>query len=284
MVGSHATLKTAAPRAIHAPRTASRAQVPQRVTKDRKRLGDSRAISSGFCAEFPGKFLKSGINFGNFDALEARLQGIVMILIRGRQNTPGVPDDADMISFRQPEFSRRPAKRDQRYFQGVRQMQRRSVDRNDAVQLLQAGDEIFHGFSRTGHKSPPHLFGKLGAQRLLQAGHAIILAHKHDFKTGVLENKFRQLEPASIRPLEFGKPTPAAPRKKTDPTARPAPGYHRTGHGQGHVRAFHPFGMLEKFRGLGQMTIENITSPGRSKNVRIVEIKINDVGQGSQFF
>jgi hypothetical protein len=78
-----------------------------------KRWVDSRIISSGFCAELLGKFLESGINFGNFDALEARLQKIVMILIRGRQDTPGVPDDADMISFRQPEFSGRPAKGDQ---------------------------------------------------------------------------------------------------------------------------------------------------------------------------
>ena len=62
----------------------------------------------------------------------------------------------------------------------------------------------------------PHLFRKLGAQRMLKPGKVIIFSQKRDFKTRALEDKFRQLQPAGIRPLEFRKPAPAAPRKKTD--------------------------------------------------------------------
>jgi hypothetical protein len=68
----------------------------------------------------------------------------------------------------------------------MREMQRRGVDRDDAVQLPQTGWQIEHGCSRTGDKSPPHLFRKLGAQRLLEPGKAFILSQKHDFKTGAL--------------------------------------------------------------------------------------------------
>ena len=110
MVGSVAALKTAVPRAIQASRRLSKAENPQRAMN---RLGDARIISSRLYAESLGEFLKSGINFSNFDALETGLQGIVSILIRGRQDALGVPDQADMISFREPEFSGRSAKGDQ---------------------------------------------------------------------------------------------------------------------------------------------------------------------------
>ena len=110
MVGSSAALKMTTAWAIHAPRTLSRAENSQ---KTMKRWGSERIMSSRRCAQSRvgalGKFLESGIDFGNFDALEAGLQGVVMILIRGRQDAHGVPDDADMISFREPEFRGRAA-------------------------------------------------------------------------------------------------------------------------------------------------------------------------------
>ena len=117
MVGSVAALKTDAPRAMQAPRTQSRAENPQKTMKGWRRLEDACVISSGWggpsCGRALGKFLESGIDFGNFNALQAGLEGIVMRLIRGWQDGPGVPDDADMISFREPEFGGGSAKGDE---------------------------------------------------------------------------------------------------------------------------------------------------------------------------
>lgn len=169
MVGSSATLKTAAPRAIHAPSRQSKAENPQNPVKGEDCASWHRDVAPGRGRALE-KFLESGINFGNFDALEAGLPGIVTIFIRGRQDALGVPDDADMISFREPELPGRSAKGDQGQFQGVGEMQRRGVDRDDAVQLPQTGDERRHGRTGARYESSPHLFRKPGAQRLLKPG------------------------------------------------------------------------------------------------------------------
>src|SRR5260221_8155394 len=98
----------------------------------------------------------------------------------------------------------------------MREMQRRGVDRDEAVQFAQAGHEGLHGCGRAGYKSWPHLFRKPGAQCLLKSRETIVLPQKHDFNIRALENELRQSRPMRIRPLKLGKPTPAAPRKKAD--------------------------------------------------------------------
>ncbi len=254
---------------------------------ERNERGMTAGIFPRVISTLPGcpssrKVLESSKDFRNFDALETGLQGIVTRLVRWRQNRLGVPDQPDMIAFRQPQLQGRPAQRDQgqliawaKWSADVLSVMRPSSSRRLATSCRAE----LAGFATNLALSAS---GSCRAQFLLETSEALMLSHQHDLAARGLQDHFASSEPPGIGPLELGQRVPAAPREKTDSPDGATLALRRTRNGQGHVHVFQPIGPLEKLRRLRQMAIENIAAARRGSARRHDQVEIDDVGQGAE--